>query len=165
MKKGFSLIAAIFFIIIFATLSALGLSLSSRALNQTGGIYLYEQAELLAKGAIEYTMVRLLKELPCGVPGKAACALPTQSSDCANFPTTLTGNFPNNTNPLLKYTVNVRYFDTASPSLGCPAASTTIITTPSSRGTVMLDVVVEMATAQLQKQNPIRFHRRTLQKL
>ena len=165
MQKGFSILTAIFFLVIISTLSFLGISLSSMALKQSSEIYLYEQAELLAKGATEYAIVKLIKELPCGVPGKSACATPAQSSDCTNFPTTLTGNFPNNTTPLLKYSINIRYFDTANPSLGCPAMNTTIISTPSSRGTIMLDVVVEMATSQLQRQNPIRFYRRTLQKL
>ena len=51
MKKGFSLIMAIFFVILIATLGMMSMSLSSKMVKQSSDIYLKEQAELYAMSA------------------------------------------------------------------------------------------------------------------
>lgn len=51
MKKGFSLIMAIFFVMLIATLGMMSLSLSSKMIKQSGDVYLKEQAELYAMSA------------------------------------------------------------------------------------------------------------------
>ena len=51
MKKGFSLIMAIFFVILIATLGMMSMSLSSKMVKQSGDVYLKEQAELYAMSA------------------------------------------------------------------------------------------------------------------
>ena len=51
MKKGFSLIMAIFFVMLIATLGMMSLSLSSKMVKQSGDVYLKEQAELYAMSA------------------------------------------------------------------------------------------------------------------
>ena len=53
MRKGFSLITAIIFIVLIATLSMFSLNISSLTAKQTTDVFLREQAELLAQGATE----------------------------------------------------------------------------------------------------------------
>jgi len=59
MRKGFSLITALVFMILVATLGALALSLSTTSLKQTSDLYLREQAELLALSATEYALLAI----------------------------------------------------------------------------------------------------------
>lgn len=59
MKKGFSLILAIIFILAIASIGALSFSISSAGAQTTTKQYMHEQAELLSQGAIEYAILRI----------------------------------------------------------------------------------------------------------
>ena len=59
MKKGFSLILAIIFILAIASIGALSFSISSAGAQSTTKQYMHEQAELLSQGAIEYAILRI----------------------------------------------------------------------------------------------------------
>ena len=59
MKKAFSLILAIIFIIAIASIGALSLSISSAGSSTTAKQFMREQAELLSQGAAEYTILRV----------------------------------------------------------------------------------------------------------
>ena len=56
MKKGFSLITAIIFMVLIATLSLFSLNISSLTAKQTTDVFLREQAELLAQNALQGKM-------------------------------------------------------------------------------------------------------------
>mgnify|MGYP000853546748 FL=1 len=57
MKKGFSLITAIIFMVLIATLSLFSLNISSLTAKQTTDVFLREQAELLAQSATELAIL------------------------------------------------------------------------------------------------------------
>lgn len=59
MKKAFSLILAIIFILAIASIGALSFSISSAGAQTTTKQYMHEQAELLSQGAIEYAILRI----------------------------------------------------------------------------------------------------------
>lgn len=59
MKRGFSLIMAIFFVMLIATLGMMSLSLSSKITKQSGDIYLKEQAELYAISATSLAVLEM----------------------------------------------------------------------------------------------------------
>lgn len=146
MRRGFTMVIAIFFMVLVATLGAFALNLSSATAKHTTDIFLREQAELLAQGATEMAVERILSN-------------PNQLSgtNCpgANF---LSTRFPDNTENRL-FDIRVDVIQIFGDINGCGTA----ISTDASKGTVILDVTV---TANQNITNtPVRFHRRTIQKL
>ena len=59
MRKGFSLLTAIVFLVLVATISALSISLSTQSVKQTGDVLLKSQAELLLRSGTEYAMLAM----------------------------------------------------------------------------------------------------------
>ena len=149
MRRGFSLLAAIFFVVVTSSLCMLALSLSNTTSRQTSEIYLREQAELLAQGATEYAVLEILNH-------------DFKSKGCLS---SVKGNFKNDANPILTYEVDITYFGDIGTCAGIPVQS------KESAGTVMLDVFVksygydESDRDKMKTPNPIAFHKRTLQKL
>lgn len=60
MRRGFSIISAIFFMVLLASLAAFALSFSSLNVKQTNDIYLKRQAEILATSALDAAIFGLL---------------------------------------------------------------------------------------------------------
>ncbi|WP_169779119.1 type IV pilus modification PilV family protein [Campylobacter curvus] len=153
MRRGFSLLAAIFFVVVTSSLCMLALSLSNTTSRQASEIYLREQAELLAQGATEYAVLEILNH-----DFKNEGCWPKKTEDKK-------GNFPNDANPILTYEVDITYFGDIGTCAGIPVQS------KESAGTVMLDVFVksygydESDRDKMKTPNPIAFHKRTLQKL
>ncbi len=145
MKKGFSLLTAIFFIVIVATLGALTLSLANVTAKQTGDLYLKTQAELLAQSA---TGLALL-----GITSHDIDA----SGGCLN---TINATYPDTTNPVFNINVTMRYLGRSIPA-ACNIVSNTVANNDSNL-TVIIDTVV--STAPNIATEPIRFYKRTIQK-
>lgn len=59
MKKGFSLILAIIFILLVASIGALSMSISSSSAKTSVNLFIHEQAKLLADGAAEYAIMKV----------------------------------------------------------------------------------------------------------
>ena len=59
MRRGFTLLSAIFLMVLVATLMMLAYSLSSQTKKQTGDIYMQEQAQLLARSATEFALLAI----------------------------------------------------------------------------------------------------------
>ena len=59
MRKGFSLITAVIFLVLIATISALSIALSTQSVKQTSDIYLKSQAELLLRSGTEYALLAI----------------------------------------------------------------------------------------------------------
>jgi hypothetical protein len=160
MRKGFSLVTAILFVVLIATLSMFSLNISATTARQTTHIFLREQAELLAQGATEIAVFNLLNTDFTQV---ANCAFLN-----ANNPTPiLQTSFPTNNVATSLFAVTVtasRTFGTIGACDGTAGRGTAVIpiSTAASAGTVILDVVVRSANANVP---PIRIHRRTIQKL
>ena len=144
------MIMAIIVIVVLTTIMALTLSLTSQTTKQTTDLYLREQAVLLAKSAAEYTLLAISGHnrgttLPLNCLGEVNASYPS-----------------NGANKIFDINVKIKYigFDCSNNSLeyGNPG----LLTTPESNGTVLLDITV---TDNNISTEPIRYFRRTLQKL
>ena len=59
MKKGFSLILAIIFILLVASIGALSMAISSSSAKTSVNLFIHEHAKLLADGAAEYAIMKV----------------------------------------------------------------------------------------------------------
>jgi len=146
MRKGFSLITAIIFLFVVATLSILALSMSSQSAKQTTDQYLKIEAELLAKSGTEYALL--------AISGHEVNA----TNGCLNhidikYPTSST-NYTHDIN------ISIKYIGNGLPA-GCTQLGSDIATADSNR-TVIIDTIVSTNPAIAAE--PIHIHRRTIQK-
>ncbi len=144
MRKAFSLITAIIILVVMATLLVLTLSLSMQTSKQTGDIYLKEQAQLLARSATEYALLAISgheRNITTGCVENINITYP--SATAAEYDINITIMYIGNNMPC----TNARELDDA-------------IATTDSNGTVIIDTTV----TNLVSQEPIRYHRRTIQK-
>jgi hypothetical protein len=145
MRKGFGLITAIIIMITVATLMALMIGLSSTSVKVTMDLYLKEQAELLARSATEYALLAV-----SGHPN---------SVDCIE---NINMNYPEN-NPTHEANVTIFYIGNGIP-LSCGNILANDINTSESNLTVIIDTVVSVNQVNTGITEPIRVHRRTIQK-
>lgn len=138
MRRGFSMITAIIFMILVATLGALALSLSSITLKQTSDLYLREQAEILVQSATEYALLAISGH--------------NFSTNCLNAINAQYAPFDIN--------ISLYYLGNGLP-VGCQRITSSNIDTNESNLTVIIDTVV---TSNGVSTEPIRIHRRTIQK-
>lgn len=145
MKKGFSLIMAIFFVVLVATLGMMSLRFSTQSVKQSVDVYLREQAELYAMSATELTVMAMQKT--------------DYSNSCF---TNITYNFDDN----FQAVVNVFYLDNALPQCNGQKTGNSSGYSQNIRGgydnVALLDVVVTSVPGA--SSEPIRFHRRTVQR-
>jgi len=152
-KKGMAMIMAIFVIVIVATIMSLAIALNSQTTKRTVNLYIYEQAILLAKSAAEYTLLRISLDNnstnPCHV--KTLNFSPDLDNDgVADY---------------FDINVSVKYSYTNYPPTGCPTAVRFApVTTPEQNGSVLLDITVSVDDTTITTE-PIRYFRRTIQKL
>jgi type II secretory pathway pseudopilin PulG len=146
MRRGMAMIMAISVIVIIATILALSLALTSQTTKKTTDLYLYEQAAILSHSAAEYVMLKLSETNPC-------------SLNSINF----TYNNIYDINATMRYiTVVGTPCDTNATAAGALYAHTT---NTASDGTVVLDVTVSVPTDKNVTSEPVKYFRRTLQKL
>ena len=153
-RSGFAMIMAIFFMIIIATLLTYMLSSTTETAQRTTNTYINEQAQLLAKSAVEYAMLRVSGET-------------RSNANCVN---SFNAQYPNSTAPIFDINVSIQYFGFGNYGAGAVTSCNNIvgtISTPESNGTMLIDVYVTSTTGVggLNLSEPIRYHRRTLQKL
>jgi hypothetical protein len=150
-REGFAMITAIFFMVIMATLLLSMLGSSSETAERTTKTYVNEQAQLLAKSATEYAILRV-----SGV---------NRGATNANCLPGFTAVYPTAADPMYDITVTINYFGFDN---GCaplfPAGTVGTIQTAESLGTMLIDVYVQ-DNPNLGLDEPVRYHRRTLQKL
>ncbi len=142
MRPAFTLISAIFLMVLIAVLMALSFSLSSQTTKQTGDLYLQEQGQLLAKSATEFALLAI-----SGHENNVSCI------EQINL------QYPQGA-PMFDINMTLYYFGN-----GLPATCNTLsdsITTPESNGTVMIDTFVSYTNPE--NNETVRFHRRTIQK-
>lgn len=143
-RSGMAMIMAIAVIVIVATILALSLSLTSQTSKKTTDLYLYEQATLLSHSAAEYAMLKMSQANPCSIA-------------------TLNYNYNN----VYDITTSMFYISTAGSACDTNATAINrrrgVTTNPASDGTVILDVSI--ATQPGLTTEPIRYFRRTIQKL
>ena len=147
MRRGFTLIAAIFFVVIASSICMLALSIASTSVKQNSEIYLREQSELVARAATEYAMLAIISN------DFSTTCLGNQSEN-ASEDNPISGEFGD----LFTFKVYVKYFGNIGVCSGDAVAAT-----GANQGTIMLDVFVSSKPGKAS--NPINFHKRTLQKL
>lgn len=92
MKKGFSLILAIIFILLVASIGALSMAISSSSAKTSINLFIHEQAKLLADGAAEYAIMKV------------------QQNDFANTCVDkIEINYPDKQNPTFKANISITY--------------------------------------------------------
>ena len=143
-RSGIAMIMAIAVILVLSTIMALTLQMTTQTTKQTVNDYLHEQAILLTRSATEYALLR--------ISGRDRIA-----NGCL---TTLTGTH----NQIFDIDISIRYIGLAE----CNAAATYInranVDDIDSIGSAILDVVISVNDENVTTE-PIRYHRRTLQKL
>ena len=147
MRRGFTLIAAIFFVVIASSICMLALSIASTSVKQNSEIYLREQSELVARAATEYAILAIISN------DFSTTCLGKQSKN-ASEDNPISGEF----GELFTFKVYVKYFGDMGICSGDAVAAT-----GANQGTIMLDVFVSSKPGKAS--NPINFHKRTLQKL
>ena len=141
-----AMIMAISVIVIIATILALALALTSQTTKKTTDLYLYEQATILSHSAAEYAMLKMSQANPCSIRN-------------INF----------QYNNIYDINTSMQYISTAGSS--CEGNATAIganyatTTNAASNGTVILDVTVSVPQDKNVTSEPIRYFRRTIQKL
>ena len=149
-RAGFAMMMAIMVIVIIATLMAASLSMTSETSKRTTDVYMHEQALLLTRSATEYALLKLSGE---NRAAGGACLNNIQMA----YPTNAAAT------KLFDININISYYglETVCNNSLNPAPNNII--TPESAGTILLDVMV--SSNQNLPIEPIRYHRRTLQKL
>ena len=137
MRKGFSLLTAIVFLVLIATISALSISLSTDSVKQTGDVLLKSQAELLLRSGTEYAML--------AISGSPNGCLPDINATH---------------NDIFDINISVMYIGNGLPA-SCPQIGTDIDTNESNR-TVIIDTWVRTKDDIVSE--PIVMHRRSIQK-
>ncbi|WOE70605.1 type II secretion system protein [Hydrogenimonas thermophila] len=141
MRHGFTLLLAIVIMVLIGTLMSLMLSFTTTTLKQTEDIYLKEQAELIARSATEYALLKI------------------SGNNWSN------GECINNINDLNRYknfdvNITIYYFGKNLPS-SCNILANNLYT-KESNGTALIDVIV--STTDPITSEKINFHKRTIQK-
>jgi len=151
-KSGMAMIMAIAAIIIVATVMALSLALTAESSKRTNDLYLYEQSVLLSKSAAEYALLLI-----------------SNNSPCSNINT----SFVQNTFYTVDISAQYIYYDDPLTGVNeaqqlCTTNGGTLYTsvqTPEQSGSVVLDITVSVPQSVGATTEPIRYFRRTIQKL
>ena len=153
-RNGFAMIMAIFFMIVIATLLTYMLASTAGTSERTTKVYLNEQAQLLAKSAVEYALLRV-SGFPRNVDGIA-----NNADDCLR---SIAMQYPEaGANAIFDIDVQISYYGLGTACTGF--GTTPNMATAESIGTMLIDVYVE-DNPSLNLDEPVRYHRRTLQKL
>jgi len=152
MRQGFTLITAIIFMVLVASIAALSLSFSSFSTKQTTDLYLREQAELLVQSGTEFALL--------AISGHQINA----ANGCLNA---INSQYPQaGANAIFDITITINYLGNgllAASNNNCNVLSDTVVTT-GSNVTVIIDTIVETTPGNNISTEPIRLHRRTIQK-
>lgn len=144
MKKGFSLIAAIFFIILISTIALTSLSIATMSAREAPNILLNQQAELLARSATEYAIMNIQQN--------------DYNKSCPDSVKEINLNYPSKS-PIFNVKVQIYYLNSALPCDKNVISHTAL--TDNDKFASIIDVHV--ASVGNIGSAPIKFSRRTLQ--
>lgn len=144
MKKGFSLIAAIFFIILISTIALTSLSIATMSAREAPNILLNQQAELLARSATEYAIMNIQQN--------------DYNKGCPDSVKEINLNYPSKS-PIFNVKVQIYYLNSALPCDKNVISHTAL--TDNDKFASIIDVHV--ASVGNIGSAPIKFSRRTLQ--
>jgi len=145
MKKGFSLIAAIFFIILISTIALTSLSIATMSAREAPNILLNQQAELLARSATEYAIMNIQQN--------------DYNKSCPDSVKEIKLNYPNNNSPIFNVKVQIYYLNSALP------CGKNVISSTALKGDDKLASIIDVHVDSVGNigSAPIKFSRRTLQ--
>ena len=139
MRSGFSMLTAIFILVLIATVMTLMLTLTTTTADKTANIYLKEQTHLIARSATEFALL--------------AASGHDYNSSCLENINLLYDDY--------NVSIQLYYIGNALPCNPNHILANNIATADSN-GTVIIDTVV---TYPLNADQNVRYARRTLQKL
>lgn len=149
MRQGFSLIMALFFLMILGSLGLFSVAYSAISNKETGNLYLNEQAKLLAESSVEYTVA----------------AIQSHNFD-KNCLKKVSIAYPKSGNDALFNITNTIYYIGRKGKINCDNwlnnTKPSDITSPAQINAVVIDTVVE--STQKASTEKIRYFRRTTQK-
>ncbi len=145
MRRGFGLITAIVIMITVATLMTLMIGLSSTSVKVTLDLYLKEQAELLSRSATEYALLAI-----SGHENNISCIQ------------NINIGYPKS-KPTHEANVTILYLGDGIVNCTDHILSNKVETNESNL-TVIIDTVVSVNQQNTGISEPIRVHRRTIQK-
>ena len=140
-KRGFGIITAIVLLVLIATVGAMIISIATMNSKKATDDYLRVQAEMLARSATEFAVMRIQ-------------GFDRGGGNCLETVTITADPF------IAKATINY-LFDGATSTL-CANRLATNVADPDLNGMAIIDVVV--TTKDGTTTEPIRIHKRTLQK-
>jgi len=146
MRKGFGMMVAIIIMMTVSILMTLMISYSSSSSKSTVDLYLKEQAQLLARSATEYALL--------------AISAHENNQSCIE---SINMSYPNNVSPTHEMNVSIWYLGSGLPAT-CTHMIDNSIVTPDSNLTAIIDVIVSVDINRTGITEPIRLHRRTVQK-
>ncbi len=153
MRKAFSMLMAIFIIVLMATVAAFIMSLAGKMVQETTAQFQREQSVLLAKSYTEYAIM-------------AVTANEHNTSNCLNNITGAYGD-DGSGNDLYNIDVNISYIGNTNLHANCRTLSNSVVT-PKSPLSIIVDVFVSYKEfdhpAGASAPN-ITYHRRSLQKI
>ena len=149
-RNGMAMIMAIAVIVILATIMALSLALTAQTGKRTTDIYLYEQSALYAKSVAELALLDIAQAAPC-----------TYANRIYHFPSgcTVGTDCVYDANVTLKYVYKgLTCVDVDGDGVNDDYFS---VNTDEQNGSVLMDITVSTNEGT----EPIRYFRRTIQKL
>jgi len=167
-RGGFAVIAAVFMMLLISLMLLKMISYSTDVAQRTTNDYLSEQAQLLAFNATEDAVFQISGQCR----NSATCPALVSGGSCIQ---SITSNYPSSGTTMFNINTTIKYVWSDDPSLGADRLSSlpatcigtnlfAAVSAPQQHGAALIDVFVTSATA-LGLDEPIRFHRRTLQKL
>ena len=144
MRKAFSMLTAIFIIVLMASVAAFIINLSGKMVKGTTVQFQREQAVLLAKSYTEYAIM-------------AVTANEHNSSNCLN---TITGDLG-----IYNIQVDIAYIGDTNLNGSCSNRLSTTVVTPKSPLNIIVDVFVRYPDIGHPDDLNMTYHRRSLQKI
>lgn len=149
MRKAFSLLTAIFIIVLMATVAAFILNLSGKMVKGTTTQFQREQAVLLAKSYTEYAIM----------------AVTANEHNTANCLDEITGVLDDGAgNPLYTIKVDISYIGNDLDA-NCDRKLSTVVNTEKSPLNIIVDVYVSYPDFDHPDNHTKTYHRRSLQKI
>ena len=150
MRKAFSMITAIFVIVIMATIAMFVTSLSGRGVKATSNQYQKAQAMLYAKSYTEFAIMAV-----------------TAHNRTANCVETITGSIGNINEGGYAIRTHIAYIGPTSEIGNCSGTRqlSNNVTTPSTPLTIIVDAYVDYKDPDNTAAPKITVHRRTVQKI
>ena len=149
-RSGVAMLLAIAFLLVTAVLMGIMINMTAQTTKRTADIYFQEQAHLLAKSATEFTLL----------------AISGHDRAAGNCLTSVNIQYPEaGAQAIFDINTTIRYVGLAGLNGTCDGADSLIdnILTPESNGTILIDTYVS-TSANVNLTEPVRFHRRTMQK-